>query len=70
MATCKCNPKHHVFNHSSWPKDASVNDETPEFEGVIKYDSFISTMEALNSAGKGSLLTKLDLKDAYRHIPI
>jgi len=70
MATCKCNPKCHVFNHYSWPKDASVNDETPDFKGVIKYDSFISTTAALCSAGKGSLLVKLDLKDAYRHIPI
>jgi len=26
-------------------------------------------MAALHSAGKGSLLMKLDLNDAYRHIP-
>jgi len=70
MATCNCNPKCHVFNHYSWPRDTSVNDETPDFKGVIKYDSFLSTTATVCSAGKGSLLTKLDLKDAYRHIPI
>ena len=69
-ATCKCNPKHCVFNHYSWPRNTSVNDQTPDFEGVIKYDSFISATAALCSAGKGSLMAKLDLKDAYRHIPI
>src|SRR5467141_5004769 len=70
MATRKRNPKHCVFNHYSWPRDASVNDETPDFEGTIKYDSFLSATAALHSAGKGSLLAKLNLKDAYRHIPI
>jgi len=69
-ATRKRNPKRRVFNHYSWPRDASVNDETPDFEGVIKYDSFVSAAAALRSAGKGSLMAKLDLKDAYRHIPI
>jgi len=47
-----------------------VNNETPDFEGVIKYDSFSLAMAALHSAGRGSLLMKLDLKNAYRHIPI
>src|SRR5882672_12590547 len=56
-ATRKHNPKRRVFNHYSWPRDASVNDETHYFESTIKYDSLLSATAALRSAGKGSLLT-------------
>jgi len=69
-AICKHDNKCHVFNHYSWPKGASVNDGTHDIEGAIHYDSFQSAVEALHESGKGSLLAKLDLKDAYRHIPI
>jgi len=67
-ATCKRNPKCHVFNHYSWPKDFSVNEETPDEEGKIIYNSFTSAVAALCNSGKGSFLAKMDLKDAYRHI--
>jgi len=69
-STHKCNPKHHVFNHYSWPHSSLVNDETPDSEGAIVYESFAQAVKALQEAGKGSLLAKLDLKDAYRHIPV
>jgi len=32
---CKHDNKCCVFNHYSWPKGASVNNETPDIEGVI-----------------------------------
>ena len=35
-----------------------------------KVSSFLSATATVCSAGKGSLLMKLVLKDAYRHIPI
>jgi len=69
-AMCKCDNKHHIFSHYSWPKGVSVNDGTPDIEGAICYDSFQLAVAALCKSGKGSLLAKLDLKDAYRHIPI
>ena len=69
-ATRKCNTKRHVFNHYSWPKVFSVNQETPDEEGKIIYDSFASAAAALCDSGKGSVMAKLDLKDAYRHIPV
>src|SRR5882672_6768489 len=69
-STCKRNPKCRVFNHYSWPKGHSINDETPDEEGSIAYDPFTSAAKALWESGKGSLMAKLDLKDAYRHIPV
>jgi len=47
-----------------------VNSETPDAEGSIQYDSFTSVAPVLKASGKGSLLAKLNLKDAYRHIPV
>src|SRR5882724_3621379 len=69
-STCKRNPKFRVFNHYSWPKGHSINDETPDEEGSIIYNLFTSVAKALQESGRGSLLAKLDLKDAYRHIPV
>ena len=42
----------------------------PDMEGYIYYDSFTSAVAVLRESGRGSLLAKLDLKDAYRHIPV
>src|SRR5882672_4986300 len=70
MSTCKCNPKRRIFNHYSWPEIGSVNDKTPDIEGEIRYDSFESAAAVLGKSGQGSLISKLDLKDTYRHIPV
>src|SRR5882724_6736024 len=70
MSTCKHDTKRHVFNHYSWPEIGSVNSQTADEEGSIIYDSFPSAATALKESGKGSPLAKLDLKDAYRHIPV
>jgi len=66
----KRHPKRRVFNHYSWPEIGSVNDEMPDIEGEINYNSFESAAAVLRESGRGSLLAKLDLKDAYRHIPV
>jgi len=39
-------------------------------EGSIYYDSFTSVVAKLKESGRGLLLAKLDLRDAYRHIPV
>jgi len=69
-ATHKRDPKRRVFNHYSWPDASSVNSQTADQEGSIQYDPFTSAAAALKESGRGSLLAKLDLKDAYRHIPV
>src|SRR5882724_3448670 len=37
---CKCNPKWRIFNHYSWPKGHSINNEMPDEEGSIVYNPF------------------------------
>src|SRR5882724_6961759 len=67
-STRKRSPKCRVFNHYSWPPSSSVNAETPDTEGEITYEFFHEAMKALWEAGRGAMMEKLDLKDAYCHI--
>ena len=39
-------------------------------KGSINYDSFTLALAVLKESGRGSLLAKINLKDAYRHIPV
>lgn len=67
----KRNPdKRRLINHLSWPKGASVNDGIPDSEAHIAYKMFECAVDDLKQSGLGSLMAKLDLKDAFRHIPI
>jgi hypothetical protein len=68
---CKWNPnKLCVINHLSWPHHSSVNDGIPNSKAQISYDMFECAIHDLVSLGRGSLMAKLDLKDAFRHIPV
>lgn len=67
----KRNPaKLRLINHLSWPDGLSVNDGIPDDEAHISYDMFERAVQDLLETGPGSLLAKLDLKDAFRHIPV
>jgi hypothetical protein len=69
--TRKRNPdKRRLINHLSWPRGLSVNDGIPDSEASISYDMFECAVEDLIRSGPGSLMAKLDLKEAFRHIPI
>ena len=59
-----------VINHLSWPHNSSVNDGIPDREAHISYDLFEHAIHDLVSSGRGSLMAKLDLKDAFCHIPV
>lgn len=59
-----------VINHLSWPPGTSVNDGIPDTKGHITYESFGCAVAEIAQLGRGTLLAKLDLKDAFRHIPI
>jgi hypothetical protein len=59
-----------VINHLSWPRDTSVNDGIPDSEASIQYDRFERAIEDLLQSGPGTRMAKLDLKDAFRHIPV
>src|ERR1700734_1975501 len=62
--------KPRLINHLSWPPGSSVNDGIPDSEASISYDAFECAVKDLVSAGTGSLMAKLDLKDAFHQIPI
>ena len=58
-----------LINHLSWLPGSSVNDGILDSEASISYDAFDCAIKDL-IAGVGSLMAKLDLKDAFCHIPI
>jgi Reverse transcriptase (RNA-dependent DNA polymerase) len=59
-----------LINHLLWPPGSSVNNGIPDAEASISYDAFDCAVKDLVSVGSGSLMVKLDLKDAFCHIPI
>ena len=59
-----------IINHLSWPQGSSVNDGIPDTEASISYDMFECAIDDLLVSGRGSRMAKLDLKDAFRYIPI
>ncbi|PPQ82976.1 hypothetical protein CVT24_012098, partial [Panaeolus cyanescens] len=62
--------KRRMINHLSWPKGSSVNDGIPDHQATICYDMFERAVDDLVQSGPGSLMAKLDLKEAFRHVPI
>jgi hypothetical protein len=62
--------KRRLINHLSWPPGSSINDGIPDSESHIQYEAFEHALHEIASSGKGSILAKLDLKDAFHHIPV
>ncbi|KAG9227027.1 hypothetical protein CCMSSC00406_0008999 [Pleurotus cornucopiae] len=62
--------KFRVINHLSWPPGDSVNDGIPDDEAHIVYKAVFQAIRSIRRMGRGALLAKLDLKDAFRHIPL
>jgi hypothetical protein len=54
----------------SSPADHSVNDAISKEGSSFSYTSVDNVAEAILSMGKGSLLAKMDIKQAYRIVPI
>ena len=54
----------------SCPSGSSVNDGIDPVLASIRYASVDNAVEIIRSLGPGALLTKFDLKDAYRLIPV
>jgi len=54
----------------SYPRGCLVNDYIPPLWGTLEYTIFNEAIEALLRVGKGAILVKRDLADAFRHIPV
>ena len=71
MACSKCQlHKFHIINHLSWLEGLSVNDGIPDKEAFISYNSFNCAIKDLQTLGLGTIMAKLDLKDAFWHISL
>lgn len=58
------------IHHFSWPQEKSVNDGIPNAEATINYDMAEHAIRDLIASELGSLMLKLDLEAAFRHIPV
>ena len=58
------------IHHLSTPPRKSVNDHIPTAYGQLKYALFNEAIDQVRAAGRGAILIKRDLADAFRHIPI
>ena len=54
----------------SFPEGASVNDGIPPSYCSMRYPSTDMGIEQIFTAGRGAQLSKLDIKDAYRIVPV
>ena len=62
--------KWRVIRHCSYPHDNSLNDFIPDEVAKVVYPRFGEVVELVMSAGKNGYLAKIDLKSAYRQIPV
>ena len=58
-----------IINLSA-PEGASVNDGIADSLTSLQYSHVADAVVLIKSAGAGALMAKLDLKSAYRHIPV
>jgi ribonuclease HI len=58
------------IHHLSYPPGKSVNDGIPESYGYLKYDTFQDILNLVIKAGRHCVITKRDIKNAFRNIPV
>ena len=66
----KSNGKLRVIHDLSSPDGSSVNDAIPRGQFSLHYDSVDTAIAAIMRLGKGSLLTKVDIRNAFRLCPV
>ena len=59
-----------LIHHLSYPAGNSVNDFIPDEYCSVQYTSFDSALAMLANLGKGAIMTRLDIKSAFRQLPI
>ena len=67
-------PKHdggwRRIHHLSHPNQTSVNDNIPEEASKLQYARLDDIIQLILSAGKGAVIVKRDVKDAFRNVPV
>lgn len=59
-----------MIHHLSYPKDSSINDHIPAQYCSVQYQSIDHAIAAIKQIGLGALLSKSDLENAYKQVPI
>ena len=59
-----------VIHDLSWPPVSSINDHIDEDMCSVHYSNIDDAVHHVIQCGRGSLMAKLDLKDAYRHVVV
>ena len=54
----------------SYPHGQSVNDGIPHVYSAVQYQTLIDAVYFIKKCGRGVLVDKADITDAYRNIPI
>ena len=62
--------KFRLIHHLSYPAGESVNDSIPEYYTSVKYQTLDNAIDLIQKLGKGCLITKADIQDTFRLIPI
>ncbi|KAK3103024.1 hypothetical protein FSP39_015834 [Pinctada imbricata] len=59
-----------LIHHLSYPSGESVNDHIDDIFCKVKYTSFDTALEMLAKLGPGAIAARLDIKSAFRLLPI
>ena len=59
-----------LITHLSSPQGFSINDFIDPSNSTVSYSSFDNTLKLINNVGPGALLGKMDVKSAFRLLPI
>ncbi|KAK3101834.1 hypothetical protein FSP39_006695 [Pinctada imbricata] len=62
--------KFRIIHDLSFPHNDSVNSNIPSEFSQVKYDSIDTVVSLIRKFGKGALMAKSDIKDAFRIIPV
>lgn len=59
-----------LIHHLSFPEKASINHHIPKEFCTVQYQSIHNAIEIIKQVGKGALLAKIDIENAYKQISI
>jgi hypothetical protein len=59
-----------IIHDLSFPEGVSVNDGIQDSDATCTYGSIDTFIDRIWSLGTGTLMGKLDIKQAYKHVPV
>ena len=62
--------KYRVIHDLSWPPGQSVNDGISQLDCTVQYITVDDAVKRVKKYGPGTLMAKLDLEDAFKHIVV